>query len=193
MANTDDLEILLTILFHDIGKIVARTFDEKRLTNHYYNHAAASVKISTDIMSYLKFDKKTTNCVLQLVEAHGFILKAGLRNAKKLLAKLGFDLCLKLVQFQLLDKATHRWNNQSEYNDWLLEVAKLQDMWKDIIANGDALTVKDLAINGNDLIEMGFKQGKEIGETLTKCLNLVMEYPDRNNKDELKVYIKTIE
>ena len=50
--------------------------------------------------------------------------------------------------------------------------------------------IKDLAVNGEDLIRLGIKEGKEIGELLKQLLELVIENPDQNNKESLLLYVK---
>ena len=51
--------------------------------------------------------------------------------------------------------------------------------------------MKDLAVNGKDLIEIGYKPGKEIGNTLNCLLQLVIEGVCPNEKDELLKYVET--
>ena len=188
-SDSTDLEIQLTVLFHDIGKIKARVFDEKRLTNHYYKHPVYSAEMAREILTRMRFDSRTIDSVVKLVEVHDVLLKPDRRCAKRLLNKLGHEQCLQLVRFQMLDKQAHRWNTPAEYEDWCQGVESLREMWVDIIHNQEAFKVGDLAINGDDLIKMGFKQGKSIGITLNECLDYVMENPDKNDKTELKRFI----
>ncbi|NSJ92690.1 polynucleotide adenylyltransferase, partial [Coprococcus sp. MSK.21.13] len=59
-----------------------------------------------------------------------------------------------------------------------------------ILKEEECFTLKDLAINGNDLINLGYKNGKSIGKTLNMLLELVLENPELNKKEELIKYIK---
>jgi tRNA nucleotidyltransferase (CCA-adding enzyme) len=189
MADTDDIEVLLTVLFHDIGKMKARVFNEKRLTNHYYNHEAASADMTRDMMERLRFDNSTIERVVRLVSVHDYLIRPNRRCAKKLLQKLGLELCVKLTQFQLLDKAAHRWETSDAYDEWTAGVAQMTELWQEIIENNEAFNIRDLAINGHDLMEMGFVQGKALGDALALCLDYVIEYPERNSKADLVEYI----
>jgi tRNA nucleotidyltransferase (CCA-adding enzyme) len=191
-ADTDDVEILLTVLFHDIGKIKCRVFDERRLTNHYYGHAEHSVSVSREIMERLRFDNKTIERVLLLVTGHDFELQNNRRSAKKLLERFGLELCQKLYQFQLLDKAAHRWNYPGYYQEWVSEASKAVALWEEILENREAFRVGDLAINGHDLIAIGYRQGIGIGEALRLCLEYVVEHPDKNTKGDLIEYVKNL-
>lgn len=65
------------------------------------------------------------------------------------------------------------------------------DMFEDIkhellsaIFNKDPLTIGDLAVNGTDMLELGFT-GKSIGEALRRCQLFVFEHPEKNNKKDL--------
>jgi tRNA nucleotidyltransferase (CCA-adding enzyme) len=189
MADTDDTEILLTVLFHDIGKMEARVFDEKQLTNHYPNHAEHSVEIAQKILTRMRFDNKTIKNVLPLVSAHDYVIQNERKCAKKLLNLLGMELCGKLLRFQMLDKAAHRWNQQGDYALWAGEADKIRNYWREIIDNNEAFNISGLSINGGDLIAIGYKQGRIIGEILNDCLEYVMENPEKNNKQELIEYI----
>jgi len=185
---TDDIELIMTILLHDIGKLKARVFDDKRLTNHYYGHEIYSVKMAQEIMHRMRFDNKTIEIVLKLVEAHDFVLQPTRNVAKKLLNKLGHDLCIKLFAFQLIDKKAHRWGS-GEYDKWVCKVSEIKTIWHDILFNNEAFTIRDLAINGYDLINIGFVQGKILGEILNNCLEYVIDNPDKNNKESLIAFV----
>jgi len=190
-ADSADIEIQLTILFHDIGKIKARVFDEKRLTNHYYKHPVYSAEMTKEILTRMRFDSRAIDSVVKLIEVHDVILKPDRRCAKRLLNKLGHEQCLQLARFQELDKQAHRWNTSAEYEDWRQGVKSLREMWTDIVQNQEAFKVSDLAINGDDLIALGYGQGRAIGRMLNKCLDYVIEYPNKNTKPELLKYVKS--
>jgi tRNA nucleotidyltransferase (CCA-adding enzyme) len=188
MADTDDAEILLTILFHDIGKMEARIFDEKRLTNHYYRHAEYSVEITRAILNRMRFDTKTINNVLSLIKTHDYAIQNSRKCAKKLLNTLGIHLSTKLLSFQVYDKNAHRWPLRKDYDKWAIEMNKVKKLMQEITDSNEAFALRNLAINGNDLIAIGFAQGKKIGDTLNICLEYVMEYPEKNNKIDLLSY-----
>ncbi len=189
-SDTEDIEILLTVLFHDIGKVSCRVFDERRLTNHYYGHAEHSVAIAREILERLRFDNRTIERVLLLVTGHDFVIQNNRRSAKKLLERFGLELCQKLYQFQLLDKAAHRWNHPDYYQKWVSEVSKAKNLWDEIIESREAFLVKDLAINGHDLITIGYQQGPELGDALKRCLEYVIENPEKNTKDDLLEHVR---
>ena len=77
---------------------------------------------------------------------------------------------------------------QSEYHqqEKLDKLAAGRRCYEEIVTAGDAVTVKDLAIGGRELMELGVRKGPEIGEILKKLLDLVMEDPTQNTKEVLQ-------
>ena len=63
-------------------------------------------------------------------------------------------------------------------------------MRDEIRADGDCISLKMLAVTGNDLIKAGMKPGKEVGQTLHHFLELVLEEPEKNTK---KYLLKSLE
>jgi tRNA nucleotidyltransferase (CCA-adding enzyme) len=189
-ADTDDTEILLAALFHDVGKMKARIFNEKRLTNHYHNHAAYSVEITKAVMGRLRFDNKTAETVLRLVEAHDYVIRADKKCAKRLLNKLGYGLCVKLLKLQLLDKAAHRWNGEGEYREWVSRASGIQKLWDEIIENNEAFMISDLAVNGDDVLALGIPRGVMVGKILRSLMEAVIEEKIDNDREILLEYIR---
>ena len=61
----------------------------------------------------------------------------------------------------------------------------IEKLYQDILEKKECVSLKDLAVTGNDLIEAGMSPGKEIGEKLEKLLELVIRKPEYNTKEEL--------
>ncbi len=68
--------------------------------------------------------------------------------------------------------------------------AGLSALWQEILASGDCLRMKDMAVNGGDLIAAGMKPGKEMGSTLEYLFGLVLEHPEYNQKEFLLDLLK---
>ena len=58
-------------------------------------------------------------------------------------------------------------------------------MYRKIIADGDCLSIKDLAVNGHDLMEQGIGAGPALGEALGRLLECVLNDPSMNEKEKL--------
>ena len=65
------------------------------------------------------------------------------------------------------------------------EIYRLKFECERVLSEEEPLSIKDLAINGYDLMEIGISEGKEIGEILNILLNKVICNPELNNKDIL--------
>lgn len=69
--------------------------------------------------------------------------------------------------------------------DKAMSLKKQEALFKEILENGDCLTLKELAVTGNDLIEAGIHPGKEIGNILKSMLDDVLNTPEHNTKKYL--------
>lgn len=81
---------------------------------------------------------------------------------------------------------------QSEYQrtEKLANLDGIKDCFEEIQEKGQCVSLKTLAVTGNDLIQLGMKPGKEIGEMLNTLLQLVLDNPEYNNEEMLKLYVK---
>lgn len=86
-----------------------------------------------------------------------------------------------LRYFQVLraDRKTHR----PPYN--FEQIERLEKLYQDIVEKNLPISIKDLNISGKELLENGFKQGKNIGKVLKYLLNQVLEYPEYNTQEQL--------
>ena len=65
-------------------------------------------------------------------------------------------------------------------------------MMQEIKQDQDCFSLKDLAVNGNDLMQIGFPQGKSIGNALNTLLELVMDDKMENDKEKLLTKAKEL-
>ncbi|MBQ5425670.1 MAG: polynucleotide adenylyltransferase, partial [Pseudobutyrivibrio sp.] len=63
-------------------------------------------------------------------------------------------------------------------------------VYRQVITAGDCLKIKDLKVNGKDLIDMGVPQGQRIGEILKAVFDEVVDNPDLNDRDYLLNRVK---
>ena len=76
---------------------------------------------------------------------------------------------------------------QSEYKrEEKLEALRLwKEMYEQIKENHQCTSLKTLAVTGSDLIALGMKPGKELGETLKGLLEYVLDHPEENTREKL--------
>ena len=181
-----DKVLRLTMLLHDIGKPQCRTIDENG-REHFKGHAAVSEKMARQILRRLKFDNDTIDKVTRLIKDHDTRPEPVKKQVRRLLNRMGTELFPLYLTVRRADTMA-----QSNYKreEKLKRIDELEEIYRQIIIDGDCFTLKDLAISGSDLIAMGIEPGKEIGELLNLCLQLVMEEPERNNPAYLLKYVE---
>lgn len=182
VANIEKDRILRwTMLFHDMGKPGVRTTDEKGI-DHFYNHQQLSVKLSRSAMERLKFDRKSMDRILLLVKCHDMHIKTEHKAMRKAIMKVGEDVIEDLLKVMEADKKSQ---NPKFLQERTERFAKLWEIYRDIKEKGECTSLKSLAVNGNDLIAMGFKPGKKIKELLNTLLERVIEEPELNTREAL--------
>lgn len=180
----DDLITRLAVFFHDIGKPATFTVDENG-TGHFYGHHKVSKEITTKILESLKVDNKTKNDVIKLVEFHDRVINPNEKSINKTIRKIGSkELFEKLCDVKFCDI-----NGQSPYliNDRIANLEIIRTIFKEVCNKDDfIMTVKDLEINGYEIMELGIENGKKVGFILETLFNLVIDNKIPNQNDVLK-------
>ena len=178
-----DKVLRLAVLLHDIGKPETLTVDEEGLT-HFHGHEAVSAEMSRVILRRLRFDNDTISQVTKLINYHdyGNSVEPDLRMVRRAVNKIGEDIFPMLLQVKRADTMA-----QSEYmrREKLDNLEQWKILYDRIIEEKQCVSLKTLAVTGTDLIAMGMKPGKEIGEMLHKLLDVVLENPEYNTKEQL--------
>lgn len=168
------------MLLHDIGKPSMFTMDEKGV-GHFKGHAAPSAAMSEKILRRLKMPGRFIRQAVPLIRWHDVNLPAEKKPLLRWMAKLGEQQLLRLWQVKRADNLAQ---NQAKSNR-MEEIGQLEEMTKALIAEGHCLRVSDLAVNGNDLMQLGIKPGPEIGRMLQRLLQQVCEEEIENRRDTL--------
>ena len=178
-----DRELRLVMLLHDIGKPAVRTVDGKGIT-HFHGHAAVSADIAVKILRRLKFDNDTIHIVHKLVLYHdyGNGVDPDMPMIRRAVSKIGEDAFPRLFAVRRADILA-----QSEYQrqEKLERVEKCRQIYEEILEKRQCLSLRELAVTGKDLIEAGWKPGRELGDALQRLLELVLENPEYNTKERL--------
>ena len=188
ITNTPVLR--LTMLLHDFGKPSMRTTDEKG-QDHFKGHSRKSAQMADGILRRLKFDNDTRKQVVNLIRWHDLHPKAEPAEVRRAIFLIGRDQFENYLAVQWADNMA-----KSEYRreEKQRRVVDVYNLYKEIIMRGDCLSVGELAIDGNDLKEMGL-DGPVVGEALRACLDRVLEDPENNDRTFLlevaKYYAET--
>ncbi|SEP54761.1 tRNA nucleotidyltransferase (CCA-adding enzyme) [Lachnospiraceae bacterium NE2001] len=170
-------------LLHDIGKPDCKTTDEGGV-DHFKGHAVRSEEMVEPILRRLKMDNDTIRDVKKIVYWHDYGISGTTtkKSLRRMLSKMGAQYFDSFVAIRRADMA-----GQSDYlADWkAMVLEELIQSHDEIIAEGNALTLKDLAIGGADLKTLGIQPGPEMGRILNDLLDKVLEDPTLNTKEQL--------
>jgi tRNA nucleotidyltransferase (CCA-adding enzyme) len=181
--------IKLAALLHDVGKTSTRK-EIERGENTFYNHEVVGAKITKRIMKRLKFSNEEIERVTNLVLNHMFHYVDEWTDGavRRFIRKVGLDNLKDLIVLRLADR---RGNGQ---RDGLpAPIIQLQKRIEKVIEDDSALTVKDLDIDGHIIMqEFDVKPGPIIGNILNELLEMVLDMPEMNNRDNLLLKAKEI-
>ena len=167
----NNIIIRLAVLFHDIGKPHSLTLDQQGI-GHFYGHCIKSAEITENILKRLRCDTKTIKTVVELVKNHDRIISANSRSVKKAALHLGSEEMTRLLI--AVKKCDAYGQSPKLFRQRLEELNKIEDILNSLIVNDKILfSVKELKINGNDLINMGVKDGRVVGAILNSLLKSV--------------------
>ena len=181
-----DPALRLAALFHDIGKPVSFSMD-KHGEGHFYGHQMVGEKMTRVIMVLLKFVRSTIHKVCILVRYHMTRFeRLNEKGVKKLINRVGRENLNQLFILQIADILGSRSPQDEDFRG----IMDLQLKIEKILNEKQPLTVKDLAINGDELIALGMKPGVKLGQTLKWLLEKVWEDPSLNTKEKLIQEVK---
>lgn len=129
------------------------------------------------ILKSLKFDNHTILFVSKLAEAWDYSYKTEETSVRKAIAEIGEEIFPLLLKLKKADNILEEEETE--------KIEKVLKIYKKIYERGDCLTIKGLAVTGNDFIADGIKPGKEMGEILKQLLEEVLEEPECNTKEYL--------
>lgn len=179
--SQNDQTIRLALLLHDIGKPECYTCDEKNI-GHFYSHGEFSADKVRIILRRLKFDNQTISDVFNLVKYHDSDINEKNKFVKKWLNKIGEVQFKRLLQVKYADVM-----GQSDYrrDEKLSKLKSVDSSLKQVLEEKQCFSLKDLDVNGKDLIGVGIDDGKKIGELLNWLLEQVIENRLQNKKEIL--------
>ena len=175
------LDLRLAALFHDIGKPHSFTIDDEGI-GHFYGHDKLSVEITGNILDRLKAPNELINKVCLLINDHmSQHNDIGPKGLKRQIARLGKDNIFNLIELQKWDRLC-----SSPKNNDIELLLERENNIRSILEYKEPYEKSQLVINGNDIIALGYKEGKLIGEILEYLLEMVLENPELNGLEELK-------
>ena len=181
-----DLTVRWAALLHDIGKIPTFTRDETG-RGHFYGHAPTGAKMAREVLLRLKAPGAMVQTVPTLIANHMLRLDPDRKQLRRQIRRLGFDAMEKLLDLQEADM-TSKGTGEEEGRNFFPQIRALL---MQIRAEEDVLAVKDLAVNGNDLLALGLR-GKQIGQALDIVLGAVIDERLENEKEAELAWLRSV-
>lgn len=176
-----DVTLRLAMLLHDIGKPACKSTDEKGI-DHFCGHPTVSARLADEMLRTLKFDNKTRERVVLLVERHDAQLPPRSQVIRRWLNRLGPEAFFQLLEVK---RADHMGQAPEKVKDRLTELDEIKAKAEQILAERQCLTLKDLAVNGRDVIAAGVTPGPEVGRVLEGLLEQVLSGKTPNSQSIL--------
>ena len=185
-APQDKLNVRLAALFHDIGKPAAKKIIDSNIT--FYNHEKTGAELTEKILTRLKFSNAVIDDVCHLIREHMFNYESNWTTpaVRRFIIRVGQEHIEDLFDLRLADMyGMHNLPVQYKYSAAVDLLVEFKDRIACELEKNNALSLKDLAINGSDLIKEGFESGKKLGFILNHLLDCVIEDPGMNTREKL--------
>lgn len=176
-----DRILRLTMLLHDIGKPYRKTMDAEGVA-HFKGHPEKSSELANEILHRLKFDNDTIRKVTKLVRYHDHRMPVTPAHVRRAVHEIGEDLFPLYLEVRRADVSAQSMYQREEK---IADIDGVEKLYHEILERNECVSLKMLAVTGKDLIAAGMKPGKEIGQMLEHFLDLVLEHPELNQKEEL--------
>lgn len=175
-----DPELAVSALFHDLGKPECFIID-KNGVGHMKGHPRVSCKIAERVLSELKFPKQFIQDVYLLVKLHDTYVETDRIAVHRFMSEYPLELIGKLQVLQRADILAHAPLGLKRM-DHLNAIIKISDELK---FSGAVFAVRDLEIDGNDIINLGCQKGPQVGEILAKIFDDYLAEKCDNSKASL--------
>ncbi|MBQ4641096.1 MAG: CCA tRNA nucleotidyltransferase [Oscillospiraceae bacterium] len=169
-ATPEDLSLRWAALLHDCGKPAVFSLDESG-KGHFKGHAKISAQLAEETLYQLKAPTALREQVVFLVAQHMTPLEPDKKLLRRRLGKWGVAQTQALLQLQEADMGSKGTGDFSQ----LEQFSHLRQLLQEVLSEDACLNIRDLAINGNHLLELGFAPGKAIGNCLQYLLSQVQQ------------------
>ena len=180
-ANIFSHEVRLAALFHDIGKPDVRGIDEAGVYT-FYRHEEVSSDMCRTIMNRMRYPNIVIDKTCHLVKQHMFLYTDEWSDSavRRFIARIGEDNLEDIYRLRRADIYGFS-GKKPDYRS----IEKLVERVNKVLEKGNAFSIKNLAVSGNDLMAIGIPGGKMIGVILKQLLETVLDDPTQNTRERL--------
>ena len=171
-------------LLHDIGKIPCFTQDETG-RGHFYGHAGTGAQMAEQVLLRLKAPTALREQAVLLIDKHMTRLEPDKKRLRRWLSRLGWDTVYSILALQRADMGSKGTGKADDLDQF----AVLDRMLEEIAGEDSCLTLRDLAVDGHDMIALGIR-GPEIGRMLNLLLSQILEERLPNEKETLLAFAR---
>ena len=208
--------VRLAALFHDVGKTATRTVELKRIdanahastTNavsapasddyieliHFHGHEQRSAQLAKESLIALRFPNATVERVCHLIAQHMFHYEPSWSDAavRRFIVRVGLENIDDLFLLRYADIYGMHRTPLAATSETVRLLNELKDRIQALSHEKSALSLKAVAVNGNDLLALGIPKGRHIGQLLNELFQCVLDAPAMNTREQLLLVAKRL-
>ncbi len=177
--------VRLALMLHDIAKPICFRLDDEG-NGHFFNHEKQSAELAEVILRDLHFSNETIEKVCTLIKYHYVTPVDDYKVVRRLIATVGEELFPLLLEVMRGDNRA----KQSFCFERIQTVDAMQVKGYEIMLQNQCLKVTDLAVDGNDMLDLGYT-GKEIGGILDEMLDNIIDEKLENEREKLLEFARS--
>lgn len=190
-------------LLHDVGKVKARTVkleDDPENPGgkieliHFWKHELYSAEIAKMVLTRLKFSNAEIERICHLIKEHMFFYTSDWKDSsvRRFIVRVGKDYFDDLFALRLADNYGKNCEKAGLDSPVVKNILELKERIEKVEKEQSALSLKDLKVNGKDLMAAGIEGGKKLGWILNELFETVLDDPEMNEKQKLIVLARNL-
>ena len=202
-APQDNYIVRVAALLHDVGKVKARTVkleDDPENPGgkieliHFWKHELYSAEIAKTVLTRLKFSNAEIERICHLIKEHMFFYTSDWKDSsvRRFIVRVGKDYFDDLFALRLADNYGKNCEKAGLDNPVVKNILELKERIEKVEKEQSALSLKDLKVNGKDLMATGIEGGKKLGWILNELFETVLDDPEMNEKQKLLVLARNL-
>ena len=177
----------MAALLHDVGKPDC-FFTDAEGVGHFYGHAERGAELCDAILRRLRFDNESRARITQLVRQHGIRIEPNERSVLRCLRRFGPDFFFQLLALKRADTLAHA--PGPKLDERMARYAALEALAHELLAREACFSLRDLAVNGRDVLAAGVSPGPAVGQALDALLSAVTDGLVPNERGALLAYLE---